>query len=162
MLAKTLMLLAATVVSAETQNLRSVADLDAGSSKSKSIWDRLQRDPELSTLVTALKAADLVDTLSGTGPFTVLAPTNQAFANVPAGTLAALLKPQNKAELVDLLTYHVLPGVVPFKTDGEGACGVPPNNARALTANRAHTRGNAWRRAAAPPPIAPRKHAPVA
>ena len=64
--------------------------------------------PDLSTLVTALKAADLVDTLSGPGPFTVLAPTNEAFAKLPAGVLDNLLKPENKAQLVALLTYHVL------------------------------------------------------
>ena len=68
--------------------------------------------PELSTLVAALKAADLVDTLSGPGPFTVFAPTNAAFAALPAGVLTNLLKPENKAQLVQLLTYHVLPGAV--------------------------------------------------
>merc|ERR1711865_896329 len=70
---------------------------------------------DLSTLVAALKAADLVDTLSGTGPFTVFAPSNEAFAALPAGTLTNLLKPENKAQLVDLLTYHVASGDVMSK-----------------------------------------------
>merc|ERR1719453_2678133 len=64
-------------------------------------------DKDLSTLVAALKAADLVDTLSGKGPFTVFAPTNEAFAKLPKGTLDNLLKPENKKQLVDILTYHV-------------------------------------------------------
>merc|ERR1711865_1116934 len=75
--------------------------------RGKSIVDLAVATPDLSTLVTALKAADLVGTLSGKGPFTVFAPTNEAFAALPAGVLANLLKPQNKAQLVDLLTYHV-------------------------------------------------------
>jgi uncharacterized surface protein with fasciclin (FAS1) repeats len=66
--------------------------------------------PEHTTLVAAVKAADLVDTLSGAGPFTVFAPTNAAFANLPAGTVDALLVPANKATLQSVLTYHVVPG----------------------------------------------------
>lgn len=66
----------------------------------------------LSTLVAAVKAGDLVDVLKGEGPFTVFAPTNEAFAKLPAGTLADLLKPENKAKLVEILTYHVVPGKV--------------------------------------------------
>ncbi|WP_293911640.1 fasciclin domain-containing protein [Deinococcus sp.] len=66
-------------------------------------------DPEFTTLVKALKAAGLVDTLSGKGPFTVFAPTNAAFAKLPAATLTDLLKPENKDKLVKILTYHVLP-----------------------------------------------------
>ena len=62
------------------------------------------------TLVAAVKAGGLVDTLSGKGPFTVFAPTNEAFARLPAGTVDNLLKPQNKAMLDKVLTYHVLPG----------------------------------------------------
>merc|ERR1719171_859413 len=68
--------------------------------------------PDLSTLVTAVKAGGLVDTLSGTGPFTVFAPTNEAFAKLPKATLDFLLKPENKAKLVDILTYHVASGSV--------------------------------------------------
>ena len=66
----------------------------------------------LSTLVTAVKAAELVETLQGTGPFTVFAPTNQAFEQLPDGTLDELLKPENKEQLASILTYHVVPGEV--------------------------------------------------
>jgi uncharacterized surface protein with fasciclin (FAS1) repeats len=62
----------------------------------------------LSTLVTAVKAAGLVETLSGNGPFTVFAPTNEAFEALPDGTLESLLKPENKDQLVAVLTYHVI------------------------------------------------------
>jgi len=71
-----------------------------------------QSVPELSTLVTAVSAGGLVSTLEGAGPFTVFAPTNDAFNRLPAGVLANLLKPQNKAQLVDILTYHVVAGNV--------------------------------------------------
>ena len=64
------------------------------------------------TLVAAVKAAGLVETLQGTGPFTVFAPTDEAFAKLPEGTVADLLKPENKAKLVAILTYHVVPGKV--------------------------------------------------
>ena len=62
------------------------------------------------TLVAAVKAGGLVDTLEGTGPFTVFAPTNEAFAALPAGTVDNLLKPENKKTLDKILTYHVVPG----------------------------------------------------
>jgi len=65
-----------------------------------------------STLVTAIKAAGLVETLQGPGPFTVFAPTDAAFAKLPQGTLEDLLKPENKAKLAGILTYHVVPGKV--------------------------------------------------
>lgn len=64
------------------------------------------------TLAAALKAAGLVETLKGTGPFTVFAPTDEAFAKLPAGTVETLLKPENKAKLVGILTYHVVSGNV--------------------------------------------------
>ncbi len=64
------------------------------------------------TLVAAVKAADLVPTLSGPGPFTVFAPTNAAFAKLPAGTVDTLVKPENKAQLTSILTYHVVPGTI--------------------------------------------------
>ena len=64
------------------------------------------------TLVAAVKAAGLVDTLKSKGPFTVFAPTDAAFAKLPAGTIESLLKPENKAKLVAVLTYHVVPGKV--------------------------------------------------
>lgn len=64
------------------------------------------------TLAAALQAAGLVDTLKGKGPFTVFAPTDEAFAKLPAGTVESLLKPENKAKLTAILTYHVVPGAV--------------------------------------------------
>lgn len=67
---------------------------------------------DFSTLVAAVKAAGLAETLSGTGPFTVFAPTNAAFDKLPAGTVEGLLKPENKAKLAAILTYHVVPGKV--------------------------------------------------
>ncbi len=65
-----------------------------------------------STLVAAVKAAGLVETLQGEGPFTVFAPTNEAFSKLPEGTVENLLKPENRQQLVDILTYHVVPGKV--------------------------------------------------
>ena len=67
---------------------------------------------QFNTLATALEAAGLVDTLKGPGPFTVFAPTDEAFKNLPAGTLEDLLKPENKQKLVEVLTYHVVPGKI--------------------------------------------------
>ena len=67
---------------------------------------------QFNTLVAAVKAAGLVDTLNGAGPFTVFAPTDEAFAKLPAGTVETLLKPENKQKLVAILTYHVLAGKV--------------------------------------------------
>ncbi|MCQ1060417.1 fasciclin domain-containing protein [Photobacterium sp. DNB23_23_1] len=67
---------------------------------------------DFQTLVMAIKAADLVETLEGKGPFTVLAPTDDAFAKLPEGALAELLKPENKEKLQAILTYHVLPGAL--------------------------------------------------
>ena len=76
----------------------------------KTIVENASTAKDLSTLVAAVKAAGLVDTLSGKGPFTVFAPTNQAFEKLPAGTVDTLLKPENKAKLTKLLTYHVVSG----------------------------------------------------
>jgi len=67
---------------------------------------------DFNTLVAAVKAAGLVETLQGDGPFTVFAPTDEAFAKLPAGTVDSLLLPENKAKLVAILTYHVVPGEV--------------------------------------------------
>jgi len=76
----------------------------------KDIVDTAASVETFSTLVAAVKAADLVDALKGDGPFTVFAPTNEAFAKLPAGTLDDLLKPENKDQLAAILTYHVVPG----------------------------------------------------
>jgi len=107
------------------------------------------------TLVAAVTAADLVETLSGTGPFTVFAPTDDAFAALPAGVLDALLLPENKALLAQILTYHVVSGMVMAAdvTDGdvatvEGqnvtlstASGVTVNGANVVTADVAASNG---------------------
>ncbi len=76
------------------------------------IVDTAAGSADFSTLVAAVKAADLVGTLKSAGPFTVFAPTNAAFAKLPAGTVENLLKPENKATLSAVLTYHVVPGKV--------------------------------------------------
>ena len=75
---------------------------------SKNIIDNAMHSKDHTTLVAAVKAAGLVDTLSGPGPFTVFAPTNEAFAKLPKGTVENLLKPENKDKLVKILTYHVV------------------------------------------------------
>uniref|UniRef100_UPI00406BEC05 fasciclin domain-containing protein n=1 Tax=Sphingomonas sp. OTU376 TaxID=3043863 RepID=UPI00406BEC05 len=77
---------------------------------SKNIVQNAVNSKDHTTLVAAVKAAGLVDTLSGPGPFTVFAPTNAAFAKLPAGTVEALVKPENKAKLTGILTYHVIAG----------------------------------------------------
>jgi uncharacterized surface protein with fasciclin (FAS1) repeats len=74
------------------------------------IVENAMKANNVTTLVTAVAAAGLVDTLKGTGPFTVFAPTNAAFEKLPAGTVATLLMPANKADLSNILTYHVVPG----------------------------------------------------
>src|SRR5437764_6929660 len=76
----------------------------------KNIIENAVNSKDHTTLVAAVKAAGLVETLSGPGPFTVLAPTNAAFKKLPAGTVEALLKPEMKEHLVGVLTYHVIPG----------------------------------------------------
>lgn len=78
----------------------------------KDIVDLAVSTDFLSTLVAAVQAGDLVDVLKGDGPFTVFAPTNEAFAALPEGTVESLLKPENKDQLVAVLTYHVVPGKV--------------------------------------------------
>ena len=80
--------------------------------KPRDIVDTAVSAGEFKTLAAALKAADLVKTLKGKGPFTVLAPTDKAFAKLPKGTIAELLKPENKEKLIAILTYHVVPGKV--------------------------------------------------
>jgi uncharacterized surface protein with fasciclin (FAS1) repeats len=79
---------------------------------SKTIVENASAASNLSTLVAAVKAADLVETLSGPGPFTVFAPTNAAFGKLPAGTVETLVKPENKNTLTTILTYHVVAGRV--------------------------------------------------
>lgn len=78
----------------------------------KNIVENAVASKDHTTLVAAVKAAGLVETLSGPGPFTVFAPTNAAFAKLPAGTVDTLVKPESKATLTGILTYHVVPGTV--------------------------------------------------
>ncbi|CUH59794.1 fasciclin domain-containing protein [Thalassobacter stenotrophicus] len=84
----------------------------AGSMGKKDIVDTAVGAGTFETLVAAVSAADLVDTLKSEGPFTVFAPTDEAFAALPAGTVESLLLPENKEQLIAVLTYHVVPGTV--------------------------------------------------
>lgn len=97
---------------------------------SKDIIDNAVNSKDHTTLVAAVKAAGLVDTLKGPGPFTVFAPTNAAFAALPAGTVDNLLKPENKPMLTKVLTYHVVPGkwdaaaIAKMIKDGKGMASI--------------------------------------
>ena len=88
----------------------------SGAEEAKDIVDTAVSAGQFKTLAAALKAAGLVETLKGKGPFTVFAPTDEAFAKLPKGTVEGLLKPENKDQLIAILTYHVVPG----KVHGEG------------------------------------------
>jgi uncharacterized surface protein with fasciclin (FAS1) repeats len=119
------------------------------------IVDVASANPDFSTLVAAVGAAGLAETLSGTGPFTVFAPTNAAFEALPAGVLDALLLPENKETLAKILTYHVVPGAVMAAdvTDGDVATvegqnvtlstadGVTVNGAKVVQADVAASNG---------------------
>jgi uncharacterized surface protein with fasciclin (FAS1) repeats len=102
------------------------ASLQAADEKPKDIVDTAVAAGSFKTLAAALGAAGLVETMKGKGPFTVFAPTDEAFAKLPAGTVESLLKPENKAKLVDILTYHVVSGNV------ESAAAVKLTEATAL------------------------------
>jgi uncharacterized surface protein with fasciclin (FAS1) repeats len=86
--------------------------ITASLASAKDIVDTAVGAGSFTTLVAAVEAAGLVETLKGAGPFTVFAPTDEAFAKLPAGTVENLLKPENKEQLVAILTYHVVPGKV--------------------------------------------------
>jgi uncharacterized surface protein with fasciclin (FAS1) repeats len=106
----------------------------------KDIIDNAVNSADHTTLVAAVKAAGLVDTLKGPGPFTVFAPTNAAFAKLPAGTVDTLLKPENKATLTKILTYHVVAGrlsaadIKKMIKDGHGAAELKTVSGGTLTA----------------------------
>lgn len=102
------LLLAATLASA-VAHAKDVMVGGAAMSDGKTIAENAPNAKNLTTLVTALKAAGLTDTLNGAGPFTVFAPTNEAFAALPKGTVENLLKPENKESLKEVLLYHVVP-----------------------------------------------------
>ncbi len=108
--------LAGTVIALPAQ--AQMKDPDVGGAAmypSKNIVENAVNSKDHTTLVAAVKAAGLVDTLKGKGPFTVFAPTNAAFDKLPAGTVDTLLKPENKDQLVKVLTYHVVAGRVTSK-----------------------------------------------
>lgn len=84
----------------------------AAHAQDKTIVDVAMESGKFNTLIAAVKAAGLVDTLKGAGPYTVFAPTDEAFAKLPKGTVEELLKPENKDKLAKILTYHVIPGKV--------------------------------------------------
>jgi len=109
-------LLAVSVVGAAAAS--QMKDPDVGGAPmyaTKNIVENAMNSKDHTTLVAAVKAAGLVDTLEGAGPFTVFAPTNEAFEKLPAGTVDTLLKPENKDTLVKVLTYHVVAGKVSSK-----------------------------------------------
>lgn len=108
----TLAIAAAVAVPAVAHNHGGAAATTEAAKPAGTIVDVAASNPDFATLVAAVKAAGLVETLSGTGPFTVFAPTNEAFAKLPAGTVENLLKPENKAQLAAILTYHVVAGKV--------------------------------------------------
>lgn len=97
------------------QNEQTVMVGGAAMYPSKTIVENAANSKDHTTLVAAVKAAGLIETLSGAGPFTVFAPTNEAFNALPKGTVEALLKPENKDMLVKVLTYHVVPGNITSK-----------------------------------------------
>lgn len=99
------------LISAAIVSIALTFSAHAGAMK-KDIVDTAVEAKTFNTLVAAVKAAGLVDTLKGDGPFTVFAPSDDAFAKLPAGTVEMLLKPENKDKLVAVLTYHVVPGKV--------------------------------------------------
>lgn len=101
---------AAVVLTAAVAARQSVMVGGAAMLPTKDIIDNAMNSKDHTTLVAAVKAAGLVDTLKGAGPFTVFAPTNAAFAKLPAGTVDTLLKPENKGMLTSVLTYHVVAG----------------------------------------------------
>jgi uncharacterized surface protein with fasciclin (FAS1) repeats len=110
--------LAAITLSLSAASVQAQKDPDVGGAAmypAKNIVQNAVNSQDHTTLVAAVKAAGLVDTLSGPGPFTVFAPTNEAFAKLPAGTVDTLLKPENKDQLVKVLTYHVVAGRVTSK-----------------------------------------------
>src|SRR5215468_4105835 len=104
--------LALSMIAAETTLAQEKTVMVGGAAMypSKNIVQNAVNSKDHTTLVTAVKAAGLVETLEGPGPFTVFAPTNEAFAMLPKGTVESLLKPENKATLTKLLTYHVVAG----------------------------------------------------
>ncbi|MGK9165597.1 fasciclin domain-containing protein [Inquilinus limosus] len=113
---------------------------------SKTIVENAVHSKDHTTLVAAVKAAGLVDTLNGAGPFTVFAPTNAAFGKLPRGTVETLVKPENKAMLTGILTYHVVPGrltaadLTKAVKDGKGKAMLKTVEGESLTVEWKHNR----------------------
>lgn len=110
--------LAVITLTVSAASARAQKDPDVGGAAmypAKNIVENALNSQDHTTLVAAVKAAGLVETLEGPGPFTVFAPTNEAFAKLPAGTVDTLLMPDNKGQLVKILTYHVVAGKVSSK-----------------------------------------------
>ncbi len=123
--------------------ISAMAQVTVGGAKmypTKDIIDNAVNSKDHTTLVAAIKAAGLVETLKGPGPFTVFAPTNEAFAALPAGTVDTLLKPENKDKLTSILTYHVVSGNMDAKMlmkaikDGKGMASLKTVSGGTLTA----------------------------
>ncbi len=112
------LLLAGIGLSSTAQKMASEKTVEVGGAPmypSRNIVENAINSKDHTTLVAAVKAAGLVETLEGKGPFTVFAPTNEAFDKLPAGTVGNLVKPENKATLTKILTYHVVPGKIDSK-----------------------------------------------
>src|SRR6202167_6436268 len=110
---KSLLVLVISVFSLNTTFAQMDKTVEVGGQQmypTKNIIENAVNSKDHTTLVAAVKAAGLVQTLEGAGPFTVFAPTNEAFAALPKGTVETLLKPENKGQLTAVLTYHVIPG----------------------------------------------------
>ncbi|MDB5599640.1 MAG: fasciclin [Xanthobacteraceae bacterium] len=127
------------IVTASAQMDKTVTVGGAPMYPSKNIVENAVNSKDHTTLVAAVKAAGLVETLSGPGPFTVFAPTNAAFAKLPAGTVETLVKPESKATLTKILTYHVVPGkmtaaaLMKAVKDGEGTAKLKTASGDTLT-----------------------------
>lgn len=112
------LLLAGTVLAGNAQTMKKEKSVEVGGAPmygSKNIVENAMNSKDHTTLVAAVKAAGLVETLQSSGPFTVFAPTNEAFNKLPAGTVDNLVKPENKATLTKVLTYHVVAGKLDSK-----------------------------------------------
>ena len=134
-----------------------IAPIAIAGGHKKDIVDTAASNKQFSTLVAAVKAAGLVDTLKSSGPFTVFAPTNEAFAALPKGTLESLLKPENKTKLAAILKHHVVSGKVlasdvtgkklsqatvnGTKIDIDGTSGVTVSGAKVISADLGTTNG---------------------
>jgi uncharacterized surface protein with fasciclin (FAS1) repeats len=127
------------IMTASAQMEKTVTVGGAPMYPSKNIVENAVNSKDHTTLVAAVKAAGLVETLSGAGPFTVFAPTNAAFAKLPAGTVETLVKPESKATLTKILTYHVVPGkmtaaaLMKAVKDGEGTAKLKTASGDTLT-----------------------------